>query len=151
MENLLSKLGWPGATVVLGLLGTIVLLVTVGHVDLKDVALFIGSVGAAYIAWVTALSRKDQAEIKTTVNGKNDALVSNLTSAYAIMAKQADQNGKILAMVMQQVPPNAPLPPALTDPTHPSVLDELDTVHQPTSGAPNGVADTLPIPLVRSP
>lgn len=149
--DLLSKLGWPGAIVVLGLLATVVLLAWPADIDLDKIALFIGSVGAAYIAWVTALARRDQQEIKVQVNGTNDALRTELRRAYAIMAQQADQSGRLMTQMAALAPAGATLPAAITDPAHPSPLEGLmasSPVSSPPIPAANGAAPTQVLPYV---
>lgn len=157
VENLLGKIGWPGAVVISALVTAVVLLAWPAHKDLQDIVIFIGGVGAAFVAWNSAAARRtqddlkqQQAEIKVQVNGNNDALRAQVQQAYAVIAQQADQYARLLAQVTVQLPRDATLPAALTDPTHPNALDAL-TPLAITSGAGAGAssaAATVPIPRI---
>lgn len=151
MMRLLSDIKLPGALVIASLAAAIVLLAWPAHIELSQIALFIGSVGAAYIAWMAAQNHKDTQEVKTQVNGNNQRLVEALTSALESKSAQGIQMGWALAQVSAGLPSNQPLPAALQQDA-PIVPAQMPTSPVPTPSPPipaqRGADETMPLPAL---
>lgn len=127
VESLVSRMSWPGAMVILGLLASVVLLAWPAHVPLEGIAAFVGSLGVLYVGWQTSLSRKDQAQTLTQVNGNNDALRLQAETAWRMVAQvkeekaaAIEQYGRYMTQLAALAPSGVQLPPAITAPPEPT-------------------------------
>lgn len=109
----LKDLRWPPALVIVAMLGTIIGLVKLGE-SLTAVGVFIAGL-LAYQGHKQAEQGKEVSEVKSYVNGNNEALRSEVARTKDQMIQMAADHNRVVAQLTAQLPPGATLPRELTD------------------------------------
>lgn len=110
----LKDLKWPSALVIVGAFGLVGLLVHMGQ-SLGTISQFMIGLAAAYMAWRQSMQGKDLGDVKTQVNGNNEALRLQVAEMSREMLKLSKEHGQVVAQLSAQLPPGSPLPRQLTE------------------------------------
>lgn len=118
MKDVLDSIKWPGALVVLGVLGLVAYLFSKGATLEALLAVAVGLMGYQQQQRAQDSQRLQQVEANT--NGVNTGLREQLDQARNQMlmmqrehTSALDANNKLLAALASKLPANTPLPPAL--------------------------------------